>query len=309
MNFEYGSRDVLQVLVLVFVTTNYVVRSFVMLPTSCKMHQQLIVYPRTNQQHSTRLELFHRGQPRPLFSLTREDEDGFSPLEAADRLQSTLNELDDLLLVVAPPDSQPLVVQQTAENNMDVTVLDIQQPIQKVADLAILGLGTYAMTSGIEQLLIQFEWFQTWRYLWPLLGALFAIESVLPGKSSSGGEIHVLPFRNDNLLWRLSAAIGGIGLIVGGAYDAFMPIWETGPNVLTSAGIGQDSAMILLLISIYATVARDGTEDQSKDSKNPPPATSTGVLLQMILLGQLSVLAEGSTEEVIARLSDILSMS
>ena len=42
----------------------------------------------------------------------------------------------------------------------------------------------------------------------------------------------LLPFpisSNNNKGLSLISILGGIGLLIGGAYDAFMPVWQTGP--------------------------------------------------------------------------------
>jgi hypothetical protein len=243
-----------------------------------------------------------------------------SSSEAADRLQSTLERVDDILLKSESPLPTSLAIPQAASQQ------------QKLTNLAILGLGTYAMTTGMAQLLVQFEWFQTWRYVWPFgLGALFVLEGVLPIMTVSSSSIrnenadrnstpiqHALPFRNYASWWQSAAVICGAGLVVGGAYDAFMPVWETGPNILTSAGIGQDSAAALLLLSIYAIVFEQdasgsegegdiGSDESGNSTERNASFSNMYLLLQMTLLGQLCVLAEGSTEEIMTRIGDILS--
>jgi len=193
--------------------------------------------------------------------------------ETFEKLQCTLDQVDNLLTNAdagLPPTNNPKGLQ------------DGLLP-SRVPNLMIVALGTCAVSIGIGELLSTFEWFQAWRYLWPMVGGLYVVDVFSD----------VLPFDiRDNQLTKMTAFVCGFGLIIGGAYDAFMPVWQTGPDILTNAGIGQDSAAVLFLLSIL-----------SISSKQQQP-TNTRTLLQMTLLGELYNLGEGSFDEILLRLSD-----
>lgn len=207
-------------------------------------------------------------------------------------LQFTLDQVDEALQQRSEVSSSSLADKTTTTTSLVEAVKPTQE---KLANVAIVTLGSYAVTSGIGNLLLDYDWFQTWRYFWPLVGGLYVVDGLLVDDAA------LLPFSlpNNNKSIKVVSAILGVGLLIGGAYDAFMPVWQTGPNVITQAGIGQDSAAALLLLSVGSIFAGDDTE---RDSSN------TNQLLQMLLLGQLYTLADGSIDELVGRVSDALSL-
>jgi hypothetical protein len=158
--------------------------------------------------------------------------------------------------------------------------------INKLSESIILLLGSSALAIGMGEVFVRFEFFQDWRYCWPLLGSLYVWDGVKD-------KNQLLLFSLKGSAWsRLTAIVGGVGLLVGGAYDAFMPVWMTGPNIVSQAGISQDSAVLLILLSAAAFVA----EDNSKASNSNP----TRMLLQMMLLAELYKLGESSIDELLS---------
>mmetsp|Transcript_5213 Transcript_5213/g.6068 ORF Transcript_5213/g.6068 Transcript_5213/m.6068 type:complete len:289 (-) Transcript_5213:3-869(-) len=144
-----------------------------------------------------------------------------------------------------------------------------------------LGLGSYGASLALGDMLDQYEWFQACRYLWPFsIGGIFLLEG-------SGG-IRILPFAlGYDIFSKWIAIIGGFGLIVGGAYDAFMPVWMTGPNIITNAGINQDSAAVLLLLSIYSILTetmkkKDETNDLSPFTEQQQSQNSSDSLTLLL---------------------------
>ena len=189
-------------------------------------------------------------------------------------------------------------------------------------NLLLLAAATYALTSGLLWMLYQFEWFQSWRYLWPLLGAVYAIDSSkvlfdLVGNDKNGSQ-SILPRCRPSLsagqgnsvlattgAFAITALTGiaGIGLVIGGAYDAFMPVWMTGPNVFTAAGIGQDSAMILLGLASMSAVQIASCQ---------PTNTSINAMRfwgYVLLLSQLYILSDSAVDDVLSGLFSTLDLT
>jgi hypothetical protein len=173
-----------------------------------------------------------------------------------------------------------------------LTVIETDDPVtinsNKVSESIILLLGSSALAIGMGDVFVRFEFLQDWRYCWPLLGSLYVWDGFVKDDKNQ-----LLLFSLKGSGWsRLTAIVGGVGLLVGGAYDAFMPVWMTGPNIISNAGISQDSAVLLILLSAAAFVA----EDNSKaNNKNP-----TRMLLQMTLLAELYKLGESSIDELLS---------
>lgn len=176
--------------------------------------------------------------------------------------------------------------------------------------LLVLAASTYALSSASLWMLYQFEWFQTWRYVWPLMGLYYAADGAffLGGSRpflSELSSLSVNPFMEDihdnknNMAAATAFAIllgvAGVGLVIGGAYDAFMPVWMTGPNVLTTAGIGQDSAMILWLLTTFSVLQK------------VPTLTSSSTIFwrNVVLLSQLYILSDSTFDDVISRVTDL----
>ena len=189
---------------------------------------------------------------------------------------------------------------------------------ESLSHTVLLGLGTFALTTLLGHLLVNFEWVQSWRYFWPLVGGLYVVhagQQLFPVNSSLGTRINVLPFAAQATWWNIVAGIFGVGLIIGGAYDAFMPVWMTGPNVFTEAGIGHDSAAGLLLLSGYASTLSNSLETSrsASDSSEHGIGMNTNsqlstqlLLLQVVLLSQLCILGEGTINAVVSDVSTLL---
>lgn len=188
------------------------------------------------------------------------------------------------------------------------------KPVQKVLQrLGVSLAGTYVASCVLADLLVQSEWMQTWRYLWPFgLGVGYLAVALLgrlpsrwldakPQEYSSISHSSETNHTLDSIVWESALGRGittilAIGLIVGGAYDAWMPVYETGPNVLTAAGIGQDAAMGLfgwtLLLQTLASLSKQ------KEPIRTTPWWMDPLWMEVILLAQLYKLGEGSFDEV-----------
>merc|ERR1712238_550337 len=80
-------------------------------------------------------------------------------------------------------------------------------------------------------------------------------ENIFPSRNAWG--IWGIPGNAEfHVKWTgLVEVIAGLGLLVGGAFDALAPVWYTSPNLFTAAGLDSDSAAALLLLSICVTPA------------------------------------------------------
>lgn len=176
-----------------------------------------------------------------------------------------------------------------------------------LSSVSLVCLGTYAATVLMDELLVRYEFMQSWRYLWPCIGALYVLQAIQQQSSSAVENsrlLRLLPFAVNAPWWNLATAVCGIGLLIGGAYDAFMPVWMTGPNVFTDAGIGHDSAAALLVLSMFGITRRDCTAVDELES-----LSATRMIQQVILLSQLCILGEGTISAVLSDVSSIISVS
>jgi len=170
--------------------------------------------------------------------------------------------------------SPPIVVEGVGEEGCALPstsgINTLPEPTQAAVVLAIyvgLGVGTVALSSFLDYITNQYEWVQAWRYSWPLLGVIYAIAGVTHFTISEEYE-NIFPSRNAWGIWGIPGnaefhvkwtglveVIAGLGLLVGGAFDALAPVWYTSPNLFTAAGLDSDSAVALLLLSICVTPA------------------------------------------------------
>lgn len=244
---------------------------------------------------------------------------GESPLSSSDKVRlPDKNKEEDLLSssFSSPMSSKPTVLRL------------LPNTVQYIATLL---LGTYVTSCVLTELLANFEWVQAWRYSWPLgMGILYMLLNALPPPSSldhanrdsinttprMGGDdsspASTIKKHNDNLLIsilqgetrfiRAILFVLGLGLVIGGAYDLWMPVYETGPNVLTAAGIGQDAALGLFagtLVQIIILRLLQLQQQRHEHLHRPDNAAWNRLLpIVVVLLAQLYKLGEGSFEEL-----------
>ena len=145
--------------------------------------------------------------------------------------------------------------------------------------------GTYVVSCVLADLLNNFEWFQNWRYFWPFgIGVLYVVDGFQDALKLFGPK------------QRVASVVLGIALIIGGAYDAFMPVWMTGPNVVTAAGIGQDAAFGLFFLTIWQLCQSEAKEVKTVGDLLQKEVVS--VFPQVLLLAELYKLGEGSFDEI-----------
>ena len=121
-----------------------------------------------------------------------------------------------------------------------------------------------------------------------------------------------------DLLLQVLKITCGIGLFVGGFADAFLPVWMTGPNFITNAGLAPDCAILLLLINIIEVVVFQQQQQQqqiiimsiipttpSTLSSSSTPTSLPLLLLRITLWAELYKLGESSIDEIISSTSSI----
>ena len=180
----------------------------------------------------------------------------------------------------------------------------------------LLGAMTVPFSSFLDDITMKYEFVQSWRYTWPLLGAIYAAagvthftlqkeyENIYPQKGTWG--IWYLPGSAEfHVKWTgIAEIVFGIGLLIGGLYDAFAPVYATSPNVITSAGIGSDCAAALLLLTIAVTPANiymftHGARLPVDGPEVPITGHIIRGLMQVVLFGLLYQMGAGTFEQLL----------
>jgi uncharacterized membrane protein len=195
----------------------------------------------------------------------------------------------------------------------------LAEPIQAaivVAIFAALGVSTIAFSSFLDTITLNYEWVQSWRYSWPLLGAIYAAagvthftleeeyENIFPSKGAWG--FWYLPGSPEfHVKWTgVAEFLGGVGLLIGGAYDAFDPVWTTCPNIITDAGIGSDAAAGLLLLTIVVSPANifmytHGAKLPKDGPELPVAGHAVRGIMQVVLFGLLYQMGQGTFDAIL----------
>lgn len=107
---------------------------------------------------------------------------------------------------------------------------------------------------------------------------------------------------------RAAATLAGLGLAIGGAADALLPVYVTGPNFVTSAGLAPDAAAFLACCQATALVQR--VRVSARDAGYAIDGVRGDDLAlsatQVLLISQLLVLGAGSFDEVATRIAAAL---
>lgn len=196
-----------------------------------------------------------------------------------------------------------------------------QQTVIFVAIYAGLAVGTYLLSSLLSTATLQYEWIQSWKYTWPLLGAIYAAAGVTHFTLEEE-YVNIYPANKAWGFWSLPGSpqfhvqwtgvaelLGGLGLLIGGAYDAFAPVYTQFPNVLTPAGIGSDSAAALMLLTLVVTPANiymytHGAKLPMKTPEGEPgpeiPVAGHAIrgVMQVVLLALLYQMGEGTFDSI-----------
>jgi len=102
----------------------------------------------------------------------------------------------------------------------------------------------------------------------------------------------------------IAEILGGVGLLIGGAYDAFMPVFGECPNVITSAGIGSDAAAGLLLLTAVVSPANifmytHGAKLPMDGPEVPVVGHAIRGIMQVVLFGLLYEMGEGTFDALL----------
>jgi uncharacterized membrane protein len=176
---------------------------------------------------------------------------------------------------------------------------------------AVLALGTYGLSSLFTDLSLHYEWFQTWRLTWPILGLIYAAagvthftvqeeyENIYPPIGTWG--IWYLPgSATFHVQWTgVAELVGGVGLVIGGAIDAFGPAYFDSPNILSNAGLLSDSAAMLCLLTVAVTPANiymmtHGAKLPKDGPELPLAGHAVRGIFQIILLALLYQMGQGT---------------
>ena len=240
-----------------------------------------------------------------------------------------------------PPDSLPAMTMMTGtpppalEDPGEPQRPPPPRTMDRSPELIVVALATGSLAGILGDLLSNYEWVQTLRYFWPLsLGVYYGLlynraydDADLARLSSArrrfGPSTAFTPRREDGggerdeddpaeLLLQAGYIFGGIGLFVGGLADAVLPVWMTGPNWITNAGLAPDCAVLLLLLSAgetYGGLGRRSGTTSTMTTTTTPPGDMTPLLLRIALWAELYKLGESSLDEVVCGLQALLSAS
>ena len=194
----------------------------------------------------------------------------------------------------------------------------------RISTLTINLLATAGCVSLMNMALMEWEWLQTLRYAWPFaLGGLFLYQGLFAlwrlalydddDDDESSRQRSTPPLRLALSLlkpsngsssstslqssWWLpvTVAVAGAALMVGGAADAWLPVYVTGPNLFTAAGLGPDAAAYLLAVTLWQSSAK---------TNNTAPVSH---LRTILLAAQLYILGAGSLDDIVSQTTVIVS--
>lgn len=182
---------------------------------------------------------------------------------------------------------------------------------------AALGSASVVLSSLVDDISMQYEWIQNWRYTWPLLGAIYAAAGVThftieeefcniyPPQGTWG--IWYLPgSASFHVRWTgIAEVLFGLGLLIGGGYDAFTPVWTQFPDLFTSAGIESDSAAALLAVTVAVTPTNiymytHGARLPMDGPEVPVVGHAVRGALQVLLLVMLYQMGQGTFEAILS---------
>lgn len=237
----------------------------------------------------------------------------------------------------APTTSINTVVSSRNEDDDNDSVQMIKPWTERSSELIVVALATCALIGILGDLLSNYEWIQNLRYFWPLsIGAYYGMlwnraysekdASLLKAaRAEFGPSVAFTPTAasasGDNVLLQVGYVFGGFGLFFGGLADAILPVWMTGPNLITNAGLAPDCAVLLFVLSVgeeYNLFGNDNNNERGKDNvasssnspnDNDPLAVMTPLLLRITLWAELYKLGESSLDEVFSNLQTLLLTS
>eukprot|EP00537_Pseudo-nitzschia_pungens_P019110 CAMPEP_0172408634 /NCGR_PEP_ID=MMETSP1061-20121228/75953_1 /TAXON_ID=37318 /ORGANISM="Pseudo-nitzschia pungens, Strain cf. pungens" /LENGTH=410 /DNA_ID=CAMNT_0013144771 /DNA_START=2159 /DNA_END=3392 /DNA_ORIENTATION=- len=184
----------------------------------------------------------------------------------------------------------------------------------RTSEMVVTGLAVVALTGILGDLLSNYEWLQTLRYFWPLsLGIYYGglwnqrlSEETEAFYEEYGTDAATVSKNDDRNVWlQIGYVFGGFGLLVGGLADALLPVWMTGPNLLTHAGLAPDCAFLLLALSVgenYGWIRTNNNTKKGGDNNNnnnsgdnPSGNTNSNELLESSFALETSVVANNNS--------------
>ena len=196
---------------------------------------------------------------------------------------------------------------------------DTSQAAVFVGILVALGVCTSLFSAGLAALTIHYEWFQDFRYSWPLaLGPVFMIagvthfavaddyRNIYPYPNAWGGLWKLPGSAEFHVAWTgVAELVGGAGLLAGGLIDWLAPVYVSSPNIVTAAGLESDCAAALYLLTWAVTSANifmftHGAK-LPMDVEEPVPISFHAVrfVMQVVLLGLLYQMGEGTFDALL----------
>mgnify|MGYP000337545858 CR=1 FL=1 len=180
--------------------------------------------------------------------------------------------------------------------------------------ILLVMAATFGLVQFWEYLLINNEWIQAWRYAWPLMGGVYFLQGLSAMRKNDGSDglsgllppqIAIASISDQPPFWLVRLqALADLGLLVGGAADAFLPVYVTGPNLFTMARLGPDSAAILGLIQLARFFQQTSDKSNFKITSSSSFSSHNDASFwtgHALLLSQLYILAAGSIDDVSSR--------
>jgi uncharacterized membrane protein len=182
--------------------------------------------------------------------------------------------------------------------------------------LVALGVCTSAFNTLLASLTNQFEWFQSFRYSWPIaLGLVFMAagvthftvaqeyKNIYPYRGAWGGLWELPGSADFHVAWTgVAELVGGTGLLAGGLIDWLAPVYLSSPNIVTAAGLESDCAAALYLLTWAVTPANifmftHGAKlPMEVEGDVPISFHVVRFVMQVVLLGFLYQMGEGTFE-------------
>ena len=190
-----------------------------------------------------------------------------------------------------------------------------------VSSFVALALGTQIFSGFLTDITTSYDWVQTWRYTWPLLGAVYVAAGISHFTPFKKEFCNIYPPRGTWGVWYLPGSpefhvqwtgiaeiAGGLGLLAGVAIDAFAPVYYSSPNFLSQAGLESDSAAALFLLTLAVTPANiymftHGAKIDMDGPTLPVSFHAARGVLQVLLLSLLYEMGQGTFQEWLSHFS------
>jgi uncharacterized membrane protein len=198
------------------------------------------------------------------------------------------------------------------------TLDDTTQQVIFGSILVALGICTALFSTILSSLTLQYEWFQGFRYSWPItLGLVFCLagithftvveeyKNIYPYKGAWGGLWQLPGSSEFHVKWTgVAELVGGIGLLAGGLIDWLAPAYVSSPNIITPAGLESDCAAALFLLTWSVTPSNifmytHGARLPMEQPAVPISFHVVRFLLQVVLLEFLFQMGQGTYDALL----------